>query len=75
MVDTLVFVTVITLYTEHEKDKYVFMFHVIGNCHDVGYWNIVDQHELVATSIIRCVMKLLIHSQTSMAQPLKFGNG
>ena len=27
------------------------------------------------TSIIKCEMKLLIHSQTSTVQPLKFGNG
>ena len=33
------------------------------------------QHGWVITCPIKCGMKLLIHSQTSMVQPLKFGNG
>ena len=33
------------------------------------------QHGQVITSPVQCGMKLLIHSQTSMAQPLKFGHG
>ena len=30
---------------------------------------------VMITSIIKCRMKLVIYSQTSMAQPLQFGNG
>ena len=34
-----------------------------------------SQHGLVITTIIKCMMKLLLHSQTSTVQPLKSGNG
>ena len=43
---------------------------VTGVTSDVG----VPSTYLV-TSIIKCGIKLIIHSQTSVAQPLKFGNG
>ena len=33
------------------------------------------QHGLVVAPNMKCVMKLLLHSQTSTVQPLKFGNG
>ena len=32
-------------------------------------------HGYVITYPVKCGMKLLIHSQTSIVQPLKFGNG
>ena len=35
----------------------------------------INKHEKEITSIMKCGMKFLIHSQTSMAEPLKFGNG
>ena len=34
-----------------------------------------SKHGYLITSIIKCEMKLLINSQTSTVQPLKFGNG
>ena len=37
--------------------------------------NFKPSMDKVITSIIKCGIKLLIHSQTSTVQPLKFGNG
>ena len=38
------------------------------------YLNSSMDKQLVIPSIMNCGMKLLIHPQTSMVQPLKFGN-
>ena len=38
-------------------------------------FDVIHRYGLVITSIIKCGMKLLIHSQTSTVEPLKFGNG
>ena len=46
------------------------------------FYNTIQHHKAsmskskpVVTPIIKCGMKLLFHSQTSMVQPLEFGNG
>ena len=36
---------------------------------------LLSQHEYVIISLVKCGMKLIIHSPTSTEQPLKFRNG
>ena len=43
-----------------------------------GFWTAAERRQkppMCNSGFINCGMKLLIHSQTSTAQPLKFGNG